>query len=220
MKTRHVASMARLGGNSVYVAPDSPSSTLGDRTSTNEHWQAGCAVRACPGGHAAPGDFLVFLDEVRTKIAMTTGTNRRALDLRLSLIGFSRGGKGVQSALAQLQDVDFEVGGMAVRLADVVFADGNYHWNALDGAWAILASRPEAPRLTILVGRGEFAATGGDGNRRRALAFWKWAAPSAPRPTADEAVSAPRLRLVPLRGGHHAIGNVAVDFLGFFEQTA
>jgi hypothetical protein len=220
MKTRHVAQMARLGGNSVYIAPDSPSSTLGARAANNDHWQAGCAARSCAGGHAAPGDFLVFLDEVRTKLAMTTGTNRRALDLRLSLIGFSRGGKGVQGALRQLSDADFEVGGMPVRLADVIFADGNYHWNALDGTWAILSSRPEAPRLTILVGRGEFDASGGDGNRRRALAFWKSAAPNAPRPTADQAVSAPRLRLVPVRGGHHAIGNVAVDFLGFFEQTA
>ncbi len=215
MKTRHVAQMARLGGNTVYVAPDSPSSTLGDRVANNEHWHAGCAARVCAGGHAAPGDFLVFLDEVRTKLAQNVGTERHAIDLRVSLIGFSRGGKGVQGALRQLDAANFEVGGMPVRIADVIFADGNYHWNALDSSWAILASRPEAPRLTILVG-----ANDGDGNRRRAFAFWKWAAPNAPRPTPDRAVSAPRLRLIPLRGGHHAIGNVAVDFLGFFEQTS
>jgi hypothetical protein len=215
MKTRHVASMSRLEGNAVYVAPDSPSSTLGDRASTNEHWKAGCASRTCAGGHAAPGDFLVFLDEVRTKIAASVGADRGALDLRLSLIGFSRGGKGVQGALAQLSASKFVAGGMPVRLADVVFADGNYHWNALDGSWAILASRPEKPRMTILVGAGVFQATGGDGNRRRALEFWKTAAPGAPLPTAEQETAAPRLRLVPVRGGHHAIGDAAVDFLGF-----
>lgn len=220
MKTRHVASMARLRGNTVYVAPDSPSSTLGDRASKNEHWQAGCGTRACPGGHAAPGDFLVFLDEVRTKLATTIGADRAALDLRVSLIGFSRGGKGVQGALRQLEASKFVAGGFDVRIADVIFADGNYHWNSLDGSWGVLASRPEAPRLTILVARGAFDATGGgDGNRKRALEFWKWAAPEAPRPSADGPVSAKRLRLVPLRGGHHAIGDAAVDYLGHAVQV-
>ncbi|MFN0246804.1 MAG: hypothetical protein ACKV2T_07830 [Kofleriaceae bacterium] len=220
MKTRHVASMARLEGNAVYVAPDSPSSTLGDRASKNEHWKAGCAARTCAGGHAAPGDFLVFLDEVRTKIATSLGADRRALDLRVSLIGFSRGGKGVQGALAQLSAANFHAGGMPVRLADVIFADGNYHWNALDGSWAILASRPEKPRLTILVGAGAFDASGGDGNRRRALEFWRSAAPAAPLPTAEKETTAPRLRLVPVRGGHHAIGDAAVDFLRFTAPVA
>lgn len=215
MKTRHVASIARMRGNFVYVAPDSPSSTLGTRDSKNEHWRAGCADRACAGGHAAPGDFVVFLDELRTKIAASVGVERAALDLRVSLIGFSRGGKGVQSALEQLAVAKFAAGGLPVRLADVVFADGNYHHDALHGAWAILASRPEAPRLTILVGAGE----SGDGNRRRARAFWKSVAPGAPLPMADREVSAPRLRLIQLRGGHHAIGNAAVDFLGHVEPT-
>lgn len=219
MKTRHVASMSRLRGNAIYVAPDSPSSTLGTRDSKNEHWQAGCGTRACAGGHAAPGDFLVFLDAVRTKLASTVGVDRAALDLRVSLIGFSRGGKGVQGALRQLQASGFVAGGFDVRIADVIFADGNYHWNALAGSWGILASRPEAPRMTILVGAGEFTSAGGDGNRRRALEFWRWAAPNAPRPTADRAVFALRLKLVPLRGGHHAIGDAAVDFLGNAEPV-
>jgi hypothetical protein len=116
--------------------------------------------------------------------------------------------------------VKFQVGGKAVRIADVVFADGNYGDTALDSSWAILSSRPESPRLTILVGNGEFtSAMSGDGNRRRALAFWKSVAPGAPLPAKDRATSAPRLKLVPLRGGHHAIGNVAVDFLAHAAPT-
>ncbi len=71
MKSRHVASIARLRGNFVYIAPDAPSSSLGSRESQNEHWEAGCADHVCAGGQAAPGDFLVFLDAARTKIAAT-----------------------------------------------------------------------------------------------------------------------------------------------------
>lgn len=219
MESRHVASMARLRGNFVFVAPDSPSSTHGARASGNEHWQAGCGTRACAGGHAAPGDFLVFLDAVRGKIAQTTETTREALDLRISLIGFSRGGKGVLRALEQLADAKFMVEGLPVRIADVVFADGNYRADALSGSWNILASRPEAPRLTILVTAGEFSETGPASNRRRALEFWKTAAPEAPLPTAERATSAPRLRLIPLRSGHFEIGDAAVDFLAYAEQA-
>jgi hypothetical protein len=132
----------------------------------------------------------------------------------VSLIGFSRGGKGVVNALDQLAAADFTAGGFAVRLGDVIFADGNYGDTALESSWRILEGRPEAPRLTILVGAGEFTSDeDGDGNRRRALSFWRKAARSAPLPTADREASAPRLRLVPLRGGHHAIGDAAVDFL-------
>jgi hypothetical protein len=203
MDHRHAASIARLRGNVVYVAPDAPSSTHGERAAKTPYWQAGCAARACAGGHAAPGDFLVFLDEARTKIAAMTGAE--SLDLRLSLVGFSRGGKGVGNALDQLASTD-------VVLGDVVFADGNYGEWSLENAWEILRKRPEAPRLTILVGAGDFQNTT-DGNRRRALAFWRSAAPKAQLPAADRAVSAERLRLVPLRGGHHAIGDAAVDFL-------
>jgi len=101
MDHRHAASIARLRGNFVYVAPDSPSSTHGDPESFNEHWEAGCAAHACAGGRAAPGDFVVFLDEVRTRIARTLSADK-PLDLRLSLVGFSRGGRGVVKALGQL----------------------------------------------------------------------------------------------------------------------
>lgn len=214
MDTRHVASIKRLRGNFVYVAPDAPSSSHGVRDATTEHWEAGCAERACDGGAAAPGDFLVFLDEVRTKIASATGAERAALDLRVSLIGFSRGGKGVVAALEQLAAVGFEVGGAPVRIGSVVFADGNYLEHALTRSWEILGARPEAPRLTILVTTGEFTEVGGDDNRRRALLFWRAAAPDAPAPSATHEVQAPRLRIVPLRGGHFAIGDAAVDFLG------
>lgn len=213
MKSRHIASMARLHGNFVYIAPDAPSSSLGSRESRNEHWEAGCADRVCEGGYAAPGDFLVFLDEVRTKIAATLGVERAALDVRVSLIGFSRGGKGVLRAVEQLAAAKFQVGGAPVRIADVVFADGNYLDNALTGTWAVLESRPESPTLTILVESGEFVEDR-ENNRGRALSFWKQAAPAAPRPTAEHETSAPRLRLIPLGGGHRAIGNAAVEFLG------
>jgi hypothetical protein len=212
MDTRHVASIERLRGNFVYVAPDAPSSSLGVRDAITEHWEAGCAERACDGGAAAPGDFVVFLDEVRAKIARTVGAE--TIDLRVSMIGFSRGGKGVVAALEQLAAVGFEVGGAPVRLGSIVFADGNYLENALTRSWEILAPRPEAPRLTILVGAGAFTEVGGDDNRRRALLFWRAAAPDAAAPTATREAKAPRLRIIPLRGGHFAIGDVAVDFLG------
>jgi hypothetical protein len=218
MDTRHAASIKRLRGNFVYVAPDSPSSSLGVRDANTEHWEAGCAEHVCEGGAAAPGDFLVFLDEVRAKIANATGGDR--LDLRVSLIGFSRGGKGVVAALEQLQAVGFEVAGTPVRLGTIVFADGNYLENALTRSWEILAPRPEAPQLTILVGAGEFKEVGGDDNRRRALLFWREAAPEAAEPTATHAAEAPRLRIVPLRGGHFAIGDTAVDFLRRADAVA
>ncbi|MDQ3336444.1 MAG: hypothetical protein M4D80_14850 [Myxococcota bacterium] len=213
MDHRHAASIARLRGNTVYVAPDAPSSTHGIRAAKTPYWVAGCADRRCAGGHAAPGDFLVFLDEVRGHIARTTGQDRATLALQHSLIGFSRGGKGVGNALDQLVAADFTAGGVPVRLADVIFADGNYGEYVLAETWRVLAARREAPRLTILVARGEFTRVGGDGNRRRALAFWRAAAPKAALPTADRPVSVERFRIVPLRGGHHAIGDAAVDFL-------
>src|SRR6188508_2740809 len=79
MDHRHAAAIARLRGNTVYVAPDAPSSTHGIRAAKTPYWVAGCAERKCAGGHAAPGDFLVFLDEVRGHIANTTGRDRTAL---------------------------------------------------------------------------------------------------------------------------------------------
>jgi hypothetical protein len=215
MDTRHVASMARLHGNSVYVAPDAPSSSLGVRASGNEHWQAGCAEHACAGGRAAPGDFLVFFDEVRTKLANTVGVARDKLDLRVSLIGFSRGGKGALRALEQLADAKFVVGGLPVKVADVIFADGNYLDDALTRSWEILEPLREAPRLTILVASGPTET----GNRTRAFAFWQTVAPDAPAPTADQPSSTGRLRVIPLAGGHFAIGDMAVDFLGGGERV-
>lgn len=209
MEHRHAASIARLRRNVVYVAPDAPSSSLGTRDARTPYWQAGCAERACAGGHAAPGDFLVFLDEVRARIAAIVEVEPNELDLTWSLVGFSRGGKGVVNALAQLAAVDFA----GVRLAHVVFADGNYGDTALATAWKALAARPEAPKLTILVSAAEVASPRGNG--ARALAFWRAVAGDAPRPTADrEAVAVGgRLRVVALRAGHHAIGDAAVEFM-------
>ncbi len=218
MDHRHAATIARLGPNSIYVAPDAPSSAHGNRTAKTPYWRSGCAERRCEGGHAAPGDFVAFLAEVRTQIAAMTGAG--ALDLRLSLIGFSNGGKGVVNALTQLAAVNFTAGGHPVRIADVVFADGNYGDASLTTTWRTLAPRPEAPRLTILVGNGSFTATGAyAGNRRRAAAFWRTAAPAAPLPAADRAAEAPRLRLMSLAGGHHAIGDAAADYLANGRAT-
>lgn len=214
MEHRHAASIARLRGNHVYVAPDAPSSTHGDRKARTAYWQHGCAERRCAGGHAAPGDFIAFLGEARARIAAMTRAEAGALDLRLSLIGFSNGGKGVFNAVTQLAAADFTAGGHPVRLADVIFADGNYGDAWLAATWLALAARPESPRLTILVGNGPFAGTGPDGgNRRRAAAFWRAAAPAAPPPAAGRATATPRLRLIPMRAGHHAIGDAAVDYL-------
>ncbi len=211
MDHRHAASIARLGRNSVFVAPDAPSSSHGSRTAPNPYWQRGCATKSCAGGHAAPGDFIVFLDEVRARIATMTGVEAGRLDLRLSLIGFSNGGKGIVNAIGQLVAADFVAGGHPVRIADVIFADGNYGGAWLGDTWRVLSARPEAPRLTILVGNGSF--TTDRSNRKRAAEFWRVAAPQAPAPAMGRATAAERLRLVPLPGGHHAIGDVAVDFL-------
>lgn len=215
MDHRHAATIARLGRNTIYVAPDAPSSAHGDRTAKTMYWRRGCAERRCAGGHAAPGDFIAFLGEVRARIAAMTGDEPAALDLRLSLIGFSNGGKGVTNAVAQLAEVAFTVDGQPVRIADVVYADGNYGGAWLADTWRALAPRPEAPRLTILVGNGSFTGTERDGgNRRRAAAFWRAAAPTARPPAPGRATEAPRLRLIPMRAGHHAIGDAAVEFLG------
>ncbi|HEY5927870.1 MAG TPA: hypothetical protein VIV11_39560 [Kofleriaceae bacterium] len=216
MDHRHAASIARLRGNYVYVAPDAPSSAHGQRKARTPYWQRGCAERRCAGGHSAPGDFIVFLADVRARVAAIIGAKPEALAFRLSLIGFSNGGKGVGNALGQLAAAEREVGTKAVELADVVFADGNYGATALADAWRILEPRREKPRLTVLVSRGRF--DGKDGNRRRAAEFWRTAAPDAAAPGPDRAVATTRLRLVPLRGGHHAIGDAAVDFLGGGEQ--
>jgi len=199
MDHRHAASIARLGGNTIYVAPDAPSSAHGEPKARTPYWQAGCAERRCAGGHAAPGDFLVFLGALRARVAALLDADPDALDLRLSLIGFSNGGKGIVNAIDQLAAADFTVGGHAVRIADVIFADGNYGDAWLAATWRVLEARPEAPRLTVLV-----AADLRSGNHRRALAFW---------PSADAASTDARLRLVPLRAGHHAIGDAAVDYL-------
>jgi dienelactone hydrolase len=191
MDHRHASSIARLvarGGNVAYVAPDAPSSAHGNRTAKTPYWVPGCAERRCAGGHSAPGDFVVFLDEAVGKVAELAGADAGALDVRLHLVGFSNGGKGVWGAAKQLEDTD-------VAVSEVVFADANYGSAWLDETWKVL--EPRGASMTILVG-----ADPASGNRRRAAAFLR-ATPESPR-----------IRLVPLRAGHHAIGDAAVDFLG------
>jgi hypothetical protein len=196
MDHRHAGSIARLlgrGGNVVYVAPDAPSSTHGARTAKTSYWQAGCAERRCAGGHAAPGDFLVFLEQVKAKIAEMTCVES-ALALRLHLVGFSNGGKGVWNAMTQLEGSD-------VVVSEVVFADGNYGSAWVDDTWKELERR--GARLTLLVIDGSFTGTDrAGGNRRRAAAFLRTVTPEA------------RVRLVRLRASHHGVGDAAVDHLG------
>lgn len=209
MEHRHASSIARLlrrGDNVVYVAPDAPSSAHGAPTAKTPYWQEGCAARPCAGGHAAPGDFLVFLSQVKAKLAeMACSDAGAAVSVRLHLVGFSNGGKGVWNAVRQLEGSDEIV-------SEVVFADGNYGGAWLEDTWKALEAR--GATLTILVMDGSFAGGGrGDGNRRRAAAFWRWAAPDAAAPSAGREVSAPRLRLVPLRASHHGVGDAAVDYL-------
>lgn len=204
MDHRHAAAIATLGGNAAYVAPDAPSSSHGEPTAGGAYWQAGCAARRCPGGHAAPGDFVALVRDARARIAALACVAPDALALRLHLIGFSNGGQGVTQALGQLAAVDFTVDDRALALGDVVFADGNYGTRWLADAWRVIAARPAA-RLTILVRTG-----GGDGNRRRAAAFWRAVVPGA-RLAPGRAAATERLRLVPLARSHHEVGDVAID---------
>ena len=193
--TRH---RSRASGNRVYVAPDAPSSTHGQPTARTPYWQAGCAERRCAGGHSAPGDFTVFLAEVRAHIANVTGVDEDDLAFEVSLIGFSNGGKGVVNALGQLAAAS-----PRVKLGDVSLPTATMVRTALDDAWRILASRPEVPRLTILVGVA-------GRNRERAAAFWQTITPDATR----------RIRLIPLSAGHHAIGDAAVDYSPLGRRTS
>jgi hypothetical protein len=216
MEHRHASSIDRLVDrveNVVYVAPDAPSSAHGNRTAKTPYWQAGCADRRCAGRHAAPGDFVVFLEQALVKVADLACADAATLDVRLHLVGFSNGGKGVWGAVKQLEAADFRVAGREVRVAEVVFADANYGNAWLDDTWALLEARGTS--LTILVMDGAFTGSGAGGaNRRRAAAFWRREAPDAPTPAAGRAVNAPRMRLVPLRASHHGVGDAAVDFLG------
>lgn len=217
MERRHAAAIARLVervDNVAYVAPDAPSSAHGDPTARTAYWQAGCGDRACAGGHAAPGDFVAFLDQARARVAALACVDGAALEVRLHLVGFSNGGKGVWQAVRAIADAEAAAGRPRVILGDVVFADGNYGARWLADTWARLASRPEAPRLTVLVTDGSFTSGArAAGNRHRAAAFWRAAVPDGAAPAAGRAVSTPRLRLHPLRGGHHAVGDAAVDFV-------
>lgn len=215
MDHRHAAAIARLSGNRVYVAPDAPSSAHGEPKARTPYWRAGCGERRCAGGHSAPGDFIAFLADVRAHVAAVMHADEQDLVFELSLIGFSNGGKGVVNALGQLA----AAGEPRVRIVDVIFADGNYGATALADAWHVLANRPELPRLTILVGDGAFDSTDRrGGNRSRAAAFWKQVAPRATPPAAGRAAHTERIRVVPLRAGHHEIGDAAVDFLGAAPQ--
>jgi hypothetical protein len=204
MEHRHASSIARLvarSTNVVYVAPDAPSSAHGNRTAKTPYWVAGCGERRCAGGRAAPGDFVVFLEQALAKIGDLADADADALDVRLHLVGFSNGGKGVWGAVKQLEAADFRVGGREIGVAGVVFADGNYGSAWLDDTWRALEAR--GAEMTVLVTEGSFTGTDrAGGNRRRAAAFLRAAGPSE------------RLRLVPLRASHHGVGDAAVDFVG------
>jgi hypothetical protein len=200
MDHRHIASIARLAtrGNVAYVAPDAPSSAHGTPRAKTPYWRAGCGGQRCARGHAAPGDFVAFLAAATAQVGALACTAPAALDVRVHLVGFSNGGKGVWDAVRQLADADFTAFGRPVRLGSVVFADANYGHAWLPETWDILAGQREAPPLAILVIDGERAG----GNRDRARAFVRRAGSDAPG-----------MRLVPLPLDHHGIGDAAVDYL-------
>lgn len=191
MDHRHAAAIERLaasGGNVAYAAPDAPSSAHGVARAKTSYWRAGCATQRCAGGHAAPGDFVGFVRDLRVRLAAMTCVAPSAIALRLHLVGFSNGGKGVAEALAQLAAVDFVVDERRLAVVDVIFADGNYGgW--LDDAWRAAAA--VAPRFVVLVREG-----GADGNRRRAAAFGR---------------AVPTALVVTLPLSHHGVGDAAID---------
>lgn len=209
MDHRHAAAIERVAAvpNAVYVAPDAPSSAHGNRRAATPYWRAGCAARACAGGHAAPGDFVQFVADVRARLGAMTCTAPDRLALRVHLVGFSNGGKGVRDAIAQLAAAGFQAGGHRVEVGEVVFADGNYGAAWLADAWRPLAARPGAT-LTILVGAG----AAGAGNRRRALDFLRVHLPK-PRLSPDGRVEPARIRLHHLPLSHRGIGDAAVEHL-------
>jgi len=220
METRHVAAIAALdasGANAVYVAPDAPSSRFGDRTASGPYWQAGCARRACAGGHAAAGDFAAFYRDVVAhvdRVTCASAEERAATRWQLVLIGFSNGGRGVHDAIVQLADPRSPVRLADVVLTRVVYADAVYGTWWLDEAWVAIRDLPELVEVTVLLQAGGFEradAHPGHGNRARAWAFARrWLGAGRPPPAHNVGdVVLDRVRLRRLALDHTGIGDRA-----------
>jgi hypothetical protein len=222
MESRHAAAIAAIAGasaNAVYVAPDAPSSRFGDRDAGGAYWKAGCAARACAGGHAAPGDFaqlyrdvIAHVDHVTCAPADTTD----ATQWRLALVGFSTGGRGVRDAIVQLAAPGSDVALADVGLARVVYADAISGAAWLSDAWAVIAELAAPPEVMLLLQAGGFDRGDqkpGHANRARAWAFAraKLGARSPPAGDSDADVVLGGVRLRRLALDHHGIGDAAVD---------
>lgn len=212
MEARHAAAIAALAGrNAVYVAPDAPSSALGDRTSKRPYWKAGCAARDCGGGHAAPGDFAALYRAVIEHVDRATCATSSAT-WTLTLVGFSNGGRGVRDAVAQLAAKGSTVALSDVALTRIVFADATYgRW--LDDTWNHAAALPTLAELVVVLQRGDLAGRQDRAGRENRARVWKFAraelgATAAPDGDAELVVDRVRIRRVAL--DHHGIGDVAV----------
>jgi len=223
METRHAAAIAALetaGANAVYVAPDAPSSRFGDRTAAGPYWKAGCADRACGGGHAAAGDFAAFYRDVLARVdqVICAAAGAAAPRWRLVLIGFSNGGRGVHDAIAQLAAPKSTLRLADVDLTRVVFADAVYGAWWLDATWARIESSPSLIEVTVLLQAGGFGrgdARPGHGNRARAWAFARTRLGAGRPPAADTELDVvlDRVRIRRLALDHAGIGDHAHEVI-------
>jgi hypothetical protein len=220
---RHAAAVARLIGdrrNAVYVAPDAPGSVHGrNQRAPGPYWRSGCGRGGgCRGGVSAPGDFIELLADVIARVEAVTALEQGGdgaappIDLRLSLIGFSAGGRGVREAIVQLAEAEGELRLETVGLTEVLMADALYGEAWLDDTWELVHALPGFGELTLLLVAGGLPGDGaGSTNRAHALSFLRrhFGDQPAPRRGAGEHV-VERVRVVFLDASHHAIGDAAV----------
>lgn len=196
MDTRHAAAIERLaddGRNAVYVAPDVPTSTHGSQPrGSGRIWDV-CRRPPCRGV-TAPGDFVAFYRDLLDRIDVPRDR------VRLTLIGFSAGGRGVRDAIRQLalQPEDAEVRLDTVGLAHIVLADAIYGKRWLAEIWDHAGDLPGLERMTMLL----MAGGRGDKNAAHAREF-------------VEAHDDPRVHVAHIDGGHHDVGNRAVEHVVF-----
>ncbi|MBP9203474.1 MAG: hypothetical protein KBG28_05885 [Kofleriaceae bacterium] len=201
---RHGAAITHLlatGRNAVYVAPDAPWSSHGRPTARGAYWQAGCDhAGACAGGHAAPGDFVAFLDAVQAHVAAAVCASP---GFTLTLIGFSAGGRGVRDAVVQLATTDALTG-----LRQLIYADAHYATAWVDDAWRVIGGQEPWTRVTLLVSAGRY--DGADGNRRRAWDFARGKVVRTLHRHQAGNLIGKQVRVVQVDASHHGIGDAAV----------
>ncbi len=205
IRRRHARGIARLVAsprNFVYVAPDVPTTAHGrDPRHRGPYWSARCEhpARSCRGMHA-PGDFVGFYREVTARVeSMLDGTGETP-DYTLTLIGFSNGGKGIQTAVRQLVQSTGPVDLEAVELRRVVFADAIYSRAWLTDTWEWIRELPTLDEVTLLLIDADRGAPGRH-NREVAARFVRTYRP-------DPGL----LRVETLVMRHEAIGDAAVYY--------